>query len=473
MSMVLCRRYLKSDGTSAQGTVALAPLVSGLRKAGISDVHLVVRYEGTPLAAAPSGWKPKPPASTRFGSTSYKTFEFWSQTAEQTPPPFEIRIGHTWSSTRLAIPFGFTLLAPALLALWLRRRAERKHAAAMASIWVHWILTGMWLYWISTVSLEDTAALGAHLQFSSMLRSLLLGTVLFAGVPILSVASCIAILMRVPDEPGRPADTGGLVLRSVAREAVLMVSFAMFLVGTGMLDQDRNIAMLSLPASFLTYKLLSWWLSRQMSGGMEILTRGPMVEIASVIARRAGLTLGGIYILGSRGAREANAFAAGGRILALTRGLIENLTARDVVAVLGHEIGHMRRKHVGTRMLAFWAYVLILGPLMAHWVVRYHLPTWILSLPLMPLGYILATAYLSRKHEFSADAQAVELVGDAEGMIAALAHLRQITRSPVDWGGSRARSCRIPRCAIVCWQSRAGSTCRRIARSRCWRIPIC
>jgi len=430
-----CRRYLKSDGTSAQGTVALAPLVSGLRQAGIVNVHLVLRDEGTPLAAAPQGWKLKPPASTRFGSTSYKTYEFWSQTAEQLPQPLEIRIGHAWSSTRLTIPFGFTLLGPAILALWLRRRAERKCAAATASIWVHWILTGMWLYWISTVSLEDIAALGAHLQFNSMLLSFLLGTVLFAGAPILAVASCIAILMRTPEEPGRQAGTGGLVLRSVAREAAIMIPFGMFLVGMGMMDQDRNIAMLSLPAAFLTYKLLSWWLGRQMSGGMEVLTRGPMVAIASEIARRAGLTLGQIYIFGSRGAREANAFAAPGRILAMTRGLVENLTAREIIAVMGHEIGHMRRKHVGTRMLAFWAYVLIIGPLMAHWAVRYHLPSWILSLPLMPLGYILATAYLSRKHEFSADAQAVQLVGDAEGMIAALAHLRQITRSPVDWGG--------------------------------------
>src|SRR5262249_33977826 len=42
---------------------------------------------------------------------------------------------------------------------------------------------------------------------------------------------------------------------------------------------------------------------------------------------------------------------------------------------------------------------------------------------------------LSRKHEFEADGKAAELVNDPEGMIAALARLSKMTRTPVSWGG--------------------------------------
>jgi len=49
--------------------------------------------------------------------------------------------------------------------------------------------------------------------------------------------------------------------------------------------------------------------------------------------------------------------------------------------------------------------------------------------------YIFGTSLLSRKNEFSADARAAEITGDPEAMIASLARLRKMTRTPVDWGG--------------------------------------
>ena len=430
----VCRKYLRSDGTSAQGSLALAPLVAALRNAGAQNVLLELSDNGVPLDPAPKEWKAQE-SGGRFGLPKTTAWRFWSLHDGRLPQPFEIHIGSPWSSSRLSIPFGFALFGPALLALWLRRRAERKGAVEAASVWVHWILTGMWLYWISAVSLEDLAAFALHLQLDSMVLNFVIGTVLFAGVPLAATASCIAILMRAPAGAGRRGDTRGLVMRSVAREAVLMIPFAMFLVGSGMFNQDWHVAMVSLPLAFLTYKLLSWWVGRQLLGGMEILSRGNLHGVASVIARRAGVTLGGIYIVGNRAPQEANAFAAGGKTLALTRGLVEQLTCREVVAVVGHEIGHLRGKHIATRMIAFWGYMLVVGPAAAHFIQSYHLSHLLLSLPILPLGYILGTAFLSRNHEFSADAQAVELTGDAEGMIAALARLRKLSRSPVDWGG--------------------------------------
>lgn len=430
-----CRRYLRSDGSSVEGVVTLAPLVSALRRAGARNVLLELSDYGTPLAAPPPEWHVHKPAVKHFGPAGGKTYAFWSLSPGQLPQPFEIRVGTPWSASRVAVPFVCTLFAPALLALWLRRRAERKGQVEAASVWVYWILTGMWLYWISALSETDLAALASRLQFDSMSVTLLIGTFLFAGPPLASAASCVAILLRAPKGERQTGGIGGLVFRSVAREGVLMIPLGMFIVGSGMFTEDWRVATASLPAAWFTWKLLSWWVSRSVIGGMEALSHGPLADAAGLLARRAGVKLGGLYMIGNRSPQEANAFAAGGNRLAMTRGLVENLTCRELVAVMGHEVGHLRGKHVATRLAAFWGYMLLVGPAAAWVVGRYHLPPWLLSLPLLPLAYILATAFLSRNHEFSADAQAVDLARDPEGMIAALSRLRKLSRTPVDWGG--------------------------------------
>lgn len=428
-----CRRYLRSDGSEVKGMVALAPLVSALHQAGTRNVLLEFSDYGPPVAAPPAEWHAKKAAAQRFGPAIGRTYAFWSLSPVQLPAAFEIRIGTPWNASRVAVPFVCTLFAPALLALWLRRRAERKGQVEAASVWVHWILTGMWLYWISALSETDLAALASRLQFDSMPLTLLIGTILFAAPPLAAAASCVAILMRA--RRGVRTPIGGLVFRSVAREAVLLIPLGMFIVGSGMFTQDWRVATASLPAAWFTWKLLNWWVSRSVIGGMELLSHGPLADAAGALAARAGVKLGGVYMIGNRSPQEANAFASGGNRLTMTRGLVENLTCRELLAVIGHEIGHLRGKHVATRLAAFWGYMLLVGPAAGWAVTRYHLPQWLLSLPLLPLAYILATAFLSRNHEFGADAQAVELARDPEGMIAALARLRSLTRTPVDWGG--------------------------------------
>ncbi len=432
----VCRKYLASDGALAHGTLALAPLVTALHNAGAQGVRLELNDFGRPLAQAPQGWAARPHApKTPFGSLKSVSYLFSSNSDNGLPHPFEVRLGTAWSPARLGIPFGFSLLGPALLAFWLRRRAERKGAVDSASVWVHWILTGTWLYWISAVSVADIAAFAVHLQLDSMVLTFLVGSLVFCVPPLIATASCIAILTRMPAESGERQDTPGLVRRSVAREATLLVPFGMFLVGTGMFEQDWQISIASWPAAYFTYRILSWYVGRGSANRVEILTRGPLMEIAHVIARRASVALGGIYIINNRSRQEVNAFAGSGRILAMTRGLVEHLTCRELVAVIGHEVAHMRAKHVGIRIAAFWGYMLVVGPLAARFIERAHLPQWLLALPILPLAYILATAFLSRNHEFTADSQAAELTQDAEGMIAALARLRKMTRTPVDWGG--------------------------------------
>src|SRR6185369_4667933 len=201
------------------------------------------------------------------------------------------------------------------------------------------------------------------------------------------------------------------------------------------LDDDWKMGVLALPVAYVIYRLLSWYVGRWLTQGLEILTRGELMEAASALAARAGVTLASVYVLGNRNPLEANAFAAGGRMMGVTRGLVEHLTRRELIEVIGHEVGHLRGKHIGMSMVAFWGYMILMQPLAILLTTYAHVPALVLSLPILPLGYVFATSELSRRNEFNADARAVEITGDPEAMIAALARLRKLTRTPVAWGG--------------------------------------
>jgi hypothetical protein len=116
-----CRRYLASDGSSANGTLALAPIVAALRKAGAESVQIELYDNGHPLAEAPKAWHAEPYGPPVNG------IRYWfdSHSVDELPQPIAVSIGKEWAPAYLGVPLGVTLLVPALLALWLRRRVAR------------------------------------------------------------------------------------------------------------------------------------------------------------------------------------------------------------------------------------------------------------------------------------------------------------------------------------------------------------
>lgn len=430
-----CRKYLATDGTYAHGIVAMAPLVAALHGAGARLVYVGLTDGGHPLAHVPAGWVPVAGSrKARFGRRAATYYWFTSYSDARLPRSFRLRIGTPWQPSRLAVPLGFTLLGPALLALWLRRRAQRKGEEPPV-VWVHWILTANWLYWISAVSLGDIVAFAVRLQLSSDWFTLLIGAAVFAFPPLIATTACIAIMTTDPADAGEPRDAGTLVKASVAREAAILAPFAMFLVGASMIEEAPRVAIASIPLAYFTYRILTMRVGRWMMGTSVALSHGELSASVLALAKRAGVQLRSVCIFGNRVARQANAFATGGKVIAMTRGLAERLTRRELNAVVGHELGHLGGKHIGMRAMAFWLYILVVGPGAASLAQRVDWVGPLLALPILPLAYIMGTAFLSRRHEFAADAKAAELTGDPEGMIAALARLRKITRSPVDWGG--------------------------------------
>jgi STE24 endopeptidase len=147
------------------------------------------------------------------------------------------------------------------------------------------------------------------------------------------------------------------------------------------------------------------------------------------LMRRCGFASKGLFVMdGSKRSAHANAyftgFGAAKRVVFFDT-LLNRLSGPEVEAVLAHELGHFKRRHITQRLVMFFA-VSLLGFALLGWLatqswfylglgVRPNLdaPNDALALLLFMLAVPVFTAFtsplmaqLSRKHEFEADAYA-------------------------------------------------------------------
>jgi Zn-dependent protease with chaperone function len=172
------------------------------------------------------------------------------------------------------------------------------------------------------------------------------------------------------------------------------------------------------------------------------LAPGPLREGLEELARRAGFTLSGIFVMdGSRRTTKANAFFAGmGRKkrIALYDTLLANHPDRDIVAVMAHEAGHAALWHIPVRLGAAVLQIGILFALVGLFLCLPSIPAAfglggagvhgalvVFGLFFGPVSLLLniLLSALSRRQEYQADAYAAELTADPEALIQALARL--------------------------------------------------
>jgi STE24 endopeptidase len=162
---------------------------------------------------------------------------------------------------------------------------------------------------------------------------------------------------------------------------------------------------------------------------------------------RCGFPLDGVFVMdGSKRSSKANAFFTGfgkRKKIALFDTLMEKHSDDELLAVLAHEIGHFRRGHIRQRIVAgilqsaalFFLLGLATNPdgafarqlFNAFGVTRIspHVGLVLFSLLFEPAGQILAVLFhaWSRRHEFEADAYAVEAMGESSSLAEALRKL--------------------------------------------------
>jgi STE24 endopeptidase len=173
------------------------------------------------------------------------------------------------------------------------------------------------------------------------------------------------------------------------------------------------------------------------------------LEDASLKARieallhKCGFTAQGLFVMdGSKRSTHGNAYFTGfgkTKRIVFFDTLIERLTPNEIDAVLAHELGHFKRRHVIKRIALTFAvslgFLWLLAQMMnAHWFyaglgVSTHSTAMALMLFFMVLPVFtfllqpIGSAY-SRKHEFEADAYAAQQTASSD-LITALVKLYQ------------------------------------------------
>jgi STE24 endopeptidase len=174
----------------------------------------------------------------------------------------------------------------------------------------------------------------------------------------------------------------------------------------------------------------------------EPLKEGELRERILALADRVGFETSGIFLMdGSRRSAHSNAYFTGlGKVkrIVLFDTLIEQMNVDQAVAVLAHEMGHYKMKHI-RRMLVVQGVFLFLSLYILSLLLQYeplfsafgferpsnHVALVLFSILAGPATFYIGPLInlLSRKHEYEADRFAVQTLRDGKPMEEALVNL--------------------------------------------------
>ena len=172
------------------------------------------------------------------------------------------------------------------------------------------------------------------------------------------------------------------------------------------------------------------------------LEEGALKSAIETLARAQGFHMKGIFTMdGSRRSSKGNAFFTGfgkTRRIVLFDTLVENHSPAELVAVLAHEMGHYKKKHILLSLAAgilqtglmFYLLSLLIDTPALYEAFAISTPSVYTGLVFFALLYSPAefisgilVRLLSRRNEYQADRFAVETTGDTRPMIDALKKL--------------------------------------------------
>jgi STE24 endopeptidase len=171
------------------------------------------------------------------------------------------------------------------------------------------------------------------------------------------------------------------------------------------------------------------------------LEEGALKESIYAFSKKAGFTVNNIYVIdGSKRSTKANAYFSGfgaKKRIVLYDTLINDLSTEEIVAVLAHEIGHYKKKHVMINMfvslfltgITLFLFSLLINNAILSEALSVEMPSFhiglitfgILYSPISELTGILMN-YMSRKFEYQADNYA-KIKYNGEALISSLKKL--------------------------------------------------
>jgi STE24 endopeptidase len=273
------------------------------------------------------------------------------------------------------------------------------------------------------------------LSDSFVLRGVLFVVGLLYLETIVSIPFSLYKNFRIENRYGFNTMTGRLWLSDLAKSTIIstilltiVVASALYLVRVSPEWWWLWVWLVFLLFSiFLMY--ISPYLIEPLFFKFEPVQSERLEEDIRTLVEKAGLKVDSVFqVDASKRSRHSNAYFSGiGRVkrIVLFDTLLESMNRREILAVLAHEVGHWKKKHVLKRIVLteivalgtfFLAYKLIawdglpgvIGLKHGSFYVRLVILGFLGSLLMFPLTPVLS--FLSRRHEWEADSFACELI---------------------------------------------------------------
>ena len=246
-----------------------------------------------------------------------------------------------------------------------------------------------------------------------------------------------------------------LILTNLAVMAVLLVTTRLLGVDRFLTANGLNLTALAgfslvigFGGAFISLGM-SKWLAK-MSTGARVINQPQNADEAWIVqtverfANQANIGMPEVAIFDG----EPNAFATGAfknsALVAVSTGLLRNMTREEVEAVIGHEVAHIANGDMVTMTLiqgVMNTFVVFLSRVIGYLVdsflrkgdnqssgpgMGYYITTIVMDIVLGVLAAMIV-AWFSRQREFRADAGAAQMMGRKQPMINALARLGGVT----------------------------------------------
>ena len=248
------------------------------------------------------------------------------------------------------------------------------------------------------------------------------------------------------------------IMTNIAIMAVLSITLRLLGVDSILAENgsDLNIqalvifsGVIGFGGSFISL-LMSKWMAKRMTGAVVITNPRSNIErwLISTVEKQAkivGIKMPEVAIFPSS---AMNAFATGATknnaLMAVSQGLLDNMSQGEVEAVVGHEMSHIANGDMVTLALiqgVVNTFVVFLSRVVGHVVDRVILKndrghgigyfvTVMISQVILSVLASTIVMYFSRKREFIADTGGADLAGH-QNMINALKRLGQVEPEPL------------------------------------------
>jgi Zn-dependent protease with chaperone function len=341
------------------------------------------------------------------------------------------------------LPVAFLLL-PIALTLYIVRKAQRVQEVDRVALWLscvrflRWLVIGTFVAWWAATDFAQWSE-----RFNVWLASrgfLSLPGAHFVALIVLWLPPVLVVLLcQILFQPVYSGVRGITWTRAeLARQMLFSMGstiLPLLLLASGITGIFSSGSLLSFVLScVLAFACLIFFgrrLRKLLQLSPNALTTGELRDRAFFLASQLRVKLQQIYLLPPSKSRMANAYARSGRSILLTHHLLSHLTRKEVDAVIGHELAHIKKDH--PRLLGFallGGYAVVAFPYFAFSPPPQWKPLFDLLFVAVPL---LTYYFVARRFEFIADATAVGVTGDPESMITCLAKIHRLNSLPLHW----------------------------------------